>query len=292
MKTTPTYKAVHLYKSPIFNVYSIEKYRLAVILGKMYFSVVAVEPATSKCVLWEHYEVFNADSPAQAVEAIKGLVSQHFCLNAGFWNSVSVAVSSDQFCFVPSAYFDESSKADYLRLNAHLENLQSVESMFLSHADAYHVFAIDERIRNFWQMVYPQKTIKFSHQIASFLLSLQQIPSIQNDQYLHLLLQDGGFYAIHFKKNQFDFANWFKFGTVQDFLYYVLLLVEQLGLDARSAQVWLYGNISKKSDLYAHLSQYLDKVQFGTTMPKIELGTDWENLPVQQVFGTLGLLAV
>ena len=70
------------------------------------------------------------------------------------------------------------------------------------------------------------------------------------------------FEMIVLKKGRFHLYNTFEYFTKEDFIYFVLFVVEQLKLNPETLTVNLTGHIVKDDDLYQLLYTYIRHVEF------------------------------
>ena len=89
---------------------------------------------------------------------------------------------------------------------------------------------------------------------------------------------------VHFDKT-LQFYNSFSFETPEDFLYYILFVLEQIPVDLELS-VLIYGDIAASDDIYKICKAYLKNVQIGTYQNN-HIASDLKNIPVQNYISLL-----
>ena len=75
-------------------------------------------------------------------------------------------------------------------------------------------------------------------------------------------VRDDSFDMVYFKDSKLVFYNLFRFRTKEDFIYFLLASVEQLGLNPETAEVVLSGMIEKDSGIFDMISRYIRSAGF------------------------------
>ena len=75
-----------------------------------------------------------------------------------------------------------------------------------------------------------------------------------HEQHIEVLATDG---------QNLQFYNSFKYDTETDFVYYILSVAEQLGMESNQIQIMLFGDITNKDGAFEMLKKYAARVQFG-----------------------------
>ena len=71
------------------------------------------------------------------------------------------------------------------------------------------------------------------------------------------------FEVIHAPNGQLKFFNSFQYQSKEDFIYYLLYVMEQLKLDREQSKIILVGEIEKDSAIFKLLYTYINEVTFG-----------------------------
>ena len=83
-----------------------------------------------------------------------------------------------------------------------------------------------------------------------------------------------------------EFANFFKFKTTDDFLYYVMLVLKQFDLDPEITDVYLSGHFTAEAEFYAKLYRYVRNLHYANPAKQVNLKKD---IAQHQIFDLYGL---
>ena len=79
------------------------------------------------------------------------------------------------------------------------------------------------------------------------------------------------------------FCNKFFFKTDEDFLYYIFLVMDELGL-GQTTTIKIYGELNAHSPKFAGLKKYFPNVFFGQRPSNIQFGYVFDELPEHNYF--------
>lgn len=156
---------------------------------------------------------------------------------------------------VPLPLFDTKQKSLYLGFNQPFVENRKIIFDTLKTTEAVNVYYIPnlvvEKVRDFW----PNAII--SHFSSSLIecLSLNYKNKIENDT-LFLHVNDNSYYLTGFKNNKLLYHNAFLFNTKEDFIFFLLAAIEQLGYNPETVKLIFLGEIEKTDEIYQMLHQY------------------------------------
>ncbi len=162
---------------------------------------------------------------------------------------------------VPSPLFNEKQKSLFLGFNQPFVENHRIVYDTLKHTDAVNVYYLPnpvvEKVRDFW----PNADI--SHLSSSLIecLSLGFKNKIENDTlFLHANRND--YHLVSFKNNKLFYYNVFRYRTKEDFIYFVLAAMEQLGYNPETTDLILLGEIDKSDEIFQMIHQYTGVYRF------------------------------
>jgi len=79
---------------------------------------------------------------------------------------------------------------------------------------------------------------------------------------LFVNLRDDCFDLVYFKENKLHFYNAFDFLTKEDFIYFLLISIDQLMLNPEDVKLIMLGDIGKTDDTYSMIHQYIKNYTF------------------------------
>lgn len=173
------------------------------------------------------------------------------------YQSLSLGLVNNRYTLVPKGIFDASALKSYLQFNLGVgigsPNYSTVES-----ANAQLVY--DEANVVLEQIKYSLPGIKVSHSGKSLLEAFAQ-EKMESKTNLFVHVQDGRFDVACYKEKQLNFFNSFDFKTTEDFIYFLLYVMEQLNLDRESCPVFFCGEVVEKSAIYELVFKYIRNVE-------------------------------
>jgi len=131
----------------------------------------------------------------------------------------------------------------------------------LPNLDAIGVYGVPGELVKFFQRFFPGSSL---HHTASALIESLLIDNKNRDEKETVF--------THVKKNSFDIAvlkgrklllfNTFTYQTKEDFAYFLIYVIEQLGLNPEKTGLELSGDVLKISDIYDITFKYVRNVGF------------------------------
>jgi hypothetical protein len=216
----------------------------------------------------------ESSSPEKILMPIKAIFEENEILQHNHFKKVFVNYANTLSTLVPKVFFDSNKK------NLYLENTVKIfPSDFISHdelstMDAVLVYIPFINVNNFLF----SKFGSFEYQHASSLLidSLLNSKTFpKNKEAVTVNVYSSHFEAIVWNGKELIFYNSFSFKTADDFIYYLLFIYEQLGLDTDTVQTYCMGEIEKESALFKIAYQYIRHVSF---LHFNELSSDFKSL--------------
>ena len=150
---------------------------------------------------------------------------------------------------------------DYFAFNQDI--LESEEILFskIQRADAWSLYPVPSMVVRFFREQFP--ALHIFHQSVPFINSLLQIQrngSSGNQIFVHLYGNLFDIVVIHGKS--LKLYNSFSYKHVNDLLYFVLYIFDQLKLPPKGTPVTLSGKITRQSSFYENLKRYVKKPVF------------------------------
>jgi len=163
--------------------------------------------------------------------------------------AIKASVHTSKFIFIPDEWFDEQNLSVYAKF------LGSEAKIYTKHHDNLGfntLFCLDDQLKD----KLPENTSFYPQ--SSPLLALTS--NLSNDA----LLMDftaSSFNVLLIKDHKVHFQNHYQSETAEEFNYFLLLIIEQLGLH-ESVPVYLQGIINEDDDYYNTLLKYFNNLYF------------------------------
>ena len=214
------------------------------------------------------FEQFSFNKAEDWVNALRNLEkilpSKEYQENSG----MQVGISNQLYTLVPQALFDEDELKTYLSFNHPIEDSSQFKFHFtkLESVEAVAVFAIPRSMEFMLKAkLPPYQLIHFSSPIIES-LGIEKMK--QNELLIHV--QTDQFEIVHAPNGKLKFFNSFQYQSKEDFIYYLLYVMEQLKLEQESTKLILVGEIEKESAIYKLLYTYINEVAFGQKASNVE----------------------
>lgn len=260
------FKQIQSVKDDAFNVDSIPDYTLAMQVGNKSFRFCILDTRANKCLWLEDYSFSSILFTEQLLDQLNLIFDEHMVLQAGFWENIFLSFQNQQFTLIPEAVFKPEQAADYLQLTADTVS-EPLDVNFYKHATSgmVNVFAAQRKIADWFKAVYLNKHINFIHHTSAFIEGLKQENTSTAKPFrgLSILIEESYLTIAMVNGQQLEFCNTYLYTSVSDFVYYVMLVMQELKLDPETCKVILYGGISHDSAIFNTLYKYIRNVNFG-----------------------------
>ena len=158
------------------------------------------------------------------------------------FKSIKVAFADSNYSFVPSAYYKEASKADYLKYNVQLLGEDQITADFIEEIDLYQVYIPLMHYHN----VILDLVEEFDYQHFTNSLIVKSKPkSYNNIQKFNVFISESTLDIVAFEGLKFKLCNTFTYDTDYDLAYYILFAVEGLNFDQRKMQLNIYHDLDE-----------------------------------------------
>lgn len=259
------YQLIQRITDESFDAEKLSSYALYLTYGKLQVRLAVLDLARNKFIYLEDYEVNHIFSPLQAAQVFREFFFAHPFLFKPDWKQIKVAVKNHSFTLIPATLFDPDAASDYLRLNCDIDLKQ--ESIFSYHhqnLEAVNIFTADYTFLRVWEELVPQKKVLYLHQTSGLISGLDHYGERTDQFKLFVYIEKNNLYLLIFKENKLQFCNLFQCQTPEDFLYYLIFVMQEHKLNPESDRVTVWGEISHDSVLFNLMRKYIRHVQFGS----------------------------
>jgi hypothetical protein len=177
------------------------------------------------------------------------------------YSSVVIFYESLNTTLVPSPLYLNDEKKNFADFNFKSGSGLQVFSEKIRNLDSYIIYSVHEAILDFWAGVYPNHT-SFSHagRFIDLVLLFNKNTPLQKKVFINLRKSCVDI-AVP-EGNKLLFFNSFEFRTREDFIYYVIFVMEQLAINPAEAELMLTGFIEKNSPMFDILNKYVKTTLF------------------------------
>jgi hypothetical protein len=275
------FKLVQSVKDDEFNVDSIPDYTLSIQIGNESFRFCIVDTRAGKCLWLEDYSFSSILFTEQLLDQLNLIFDDHMVLQAGFWQNIFLSFQNLQYTLIPEAVFNPEQASDYIQLTTDTVS-EPLDVHFYKHTSSgmVNVFAAQRKTTDWFKAVYLNKPLSLIHHTSAFIEGLKQhnALAVKPVRGLSVLIDESNLTIALTNGQQLEYCNSFYYTSVQDFTYYVMLVMQELKLDPETCKLTLYGGISHDSAIFSTLYKYIRHVNFGIKPKHLDFGYKFDEV--------------
>jgi uncharacterized protein DUF3822 len=283
--TTKDYKLLKKIKEERFDVDQLHHYNLNLLLGNRDLQLSVIDKRDNRCLLVEDYIISSVNSYSRLIEVYEQIFDNHHLLKAGFWSSVKIAFKGNKFALVPASLFSPNTVFDYLKFNSKVSK-ENDELLYFRHlkTDAVNSFAVNKRVFNWLDTLYPGKQIGYIHQSSSLIEGvLSQLDNYPNDT-IFIYVDRFKLHIVTSKNKKLEYYNQFYIKQFSDYIKYIMTVMKGLNRDQLSTNVVLWGYLGKQSKHFNEFAKYIKNISFGDRPKFLKFGYLFDELQDHHYF--------
>ncbi|RLD39164.1 MAG: hypothetical protein DRI74_01705 [Bacteroidetes bacterium] len=239
--------------------------RLSIQLRLDGFSFAQIDSITNKVLLIEDYKVplmlgDEAVYQSEKVNLRLGDILAEKKISSKNFKSVHLTIDNSYFTLVPIALFDKENAIDYLNQLHRLPENFMVRTDKLSFLETQNVYAV--YAPSFYSLSDHFSTINLKHASTVFIQQMAILQKMRKGAAVYVEVATNSMHIIVFDNDKLLFSNTFLFKEKEDFIYFILLVYNQLNLKPESVPLLFSGNIDRSTALYAIAYQYIGNLEF------------------------------
>jgi len=262
------------------------KYNLSMLICMDRFSYVILDNENHLLALKSYLINANQKAPRKLDSVLQEIFLDDEVLKLPFQKK-TVGFINNKTTFVPNKLFAVEEVDTYL-INqvSSLENDQVfVDELELM--DAKNVYSFDQNIYFLPKSYLPNA--RFVHNATSVVKGFSFNQNENTGKKVCINVKESHLQIALFDNQELIFYNSFAFQNEQDFIYHVMLVFNQFGLNVDSNSVILSGQITKDSKIYRMLFRYINQIQFSKAPSAIQLGGNYHGIPTHFFFDLFSL---
>lgn len=274
MSTVATrHKLIKKIKDEKFDEEKLHRYVLLAQIGAKDFQTAVVDSDDDRLIFFEDYVFSEVNSQEDLQTAIQLLFESHEYLTAGFWKEVRISIKNTKFAQVPGALFLEEAASSYLTFNAALDaDKETVRTCKNSRTDAVTVYAVQKDMLAWLNRIYVNTTVHLVHQSAALIEGVLMHAKTKEPMPLFVYVDRFKLHILFVKGGQLIYYNQFLIKQFTDYVKYIMLVMNAMGLHQETSQVVLWGYIGKNSPHYQEFVKYVRNVSFGDRPKHLKFG--------------------
>lgn len=171
------------------------------------------------------------------------------------YRQVRISVASDFYTLIPEPLFQKGHEMHYLHQVAHVETGWSILTHHLPTENTVLVAALDKTYQTALSNYFTGAAI--FHPFSPLLAGCQRIAQHRTGMQLFANIRHHLLQMALFRDQHLIFTNQFPFHTTQDFVYFLMLVFDQFGLDPEETPLFLSGMLLEDSDIYRAIYRYV-----------------------------------
>ncbi len=284
METTTSFRTIYAAKDARFDVNLISQYHLHVMISAKVILVCVLDVEKTKYVLIEAIELEGKENKGHFVDELQALWLAHPYLEAGYWAKVKVSFFDSHFSMIPKKFHNKNTISHYYQLNNRFDpNSQTLFASECISQDAYLYFAVDSPIIDWLKTIYQNSLIVVNHH-NSFLIQ-SAVEAASGQDLLGIYAVSGVFTLFKILNGKLLYINTFLYRTPEDFVYFVLFVLTELGLKPSESEVKVWGVLPNHSQELRQLAAYVGRVEMGRKVTSMKMGYQFDELPESIFFG-------
>ncbi len=192
-------------------------------------------------------------------EKIQKIIEEDECLGLDY-QKINIGLANHKSVLVPDKLYDESQKVLYLSNQVALAEGDAVFNNDISTIEAKNVYAVKYSVNNFLSKLYPKA--KIIHASSALIQAYQDIAKTKSQTQFFANVKKGVFEIMVFDKEKLLLTNSFEYQTSTDFIYFIMLIYNQLKLDPETIPLNLSGLVLRDSEIYKMLYRYIRNINF------------------------------
>lgn len=192
-------------------------------------------------------------------ETLTNIFKKNTYINQNFVD-VKVGFISPYSTLVPNLIYKETAATSYLENSFRIPQQHYLLTDNVKSITCQNVFLAPINIYNFFQNKYSHAV--FYHVLTPLLVAWQE-KAIEFDKptvFINVIGQQ--FQLAAFDREKLLISNTYEYETAKDFIYYTLLVFDQLSLSVEDSKVFLSGEIMQASNIYKLLYRYIRAISF------------------------------
>ena len=263
---------LHIHE-PQYNPYNTDEYILRLTIGQDGAAYIVTDEADN-ILVWEAHPWETRVALSQLHKRLQSLVRQNTVLQSNFAKTI-VAITSPQTVLMPSAWFEPWDTRLYLSSNLGIDSTDQVAKHETYSAFANElIYALPQPLLFAISTCFPQ--VKLQHAHSAILEATRQVALRKQHLCVYTYTRLGSLTICVADGEQLLLLNKYSYQTTKDFLYFVLLVYQQLNLNTKHTPLILAGELMPDSEIFKALHIYIRHI-------------DWAERPANYTVGSLAL---
>lgn len=264
-----------------------EYYRLSIQLSQDGFSFCVFDPRQNKYIGLQSFKFTDAGNPSSLSRILEELIPEVALLKQPY-EDTRIIFENRVSTLIPEPLYDPGKQEAALSFNLDIATGSRIKSDRLTISESRNIWAIPSGVDDTLKRFFPGSVI---HHHSSVLIEsmLMQNKNNEGDNRIYIHVRKGWFDVLLFEGRRMLFYNTFDFRVREDFIYYIIYVIEQLGLNPETIRLILLGEIMKVSSLYDISYKYVRHIEFAPRNPGYDYSYVFRDIPGHYYLNLLNL---
>lgn len=264
-----------------------KSYHLSIQISLNGFSFSILETSRNKYIAIKNYHNTSGEHDNTDTNWIKQILREDEFLNREYKSTAALYAHCGS-TLIPDPLFKRDNLKDYFSFNHTLEESENILYNKIRRIDAWCVYTVPLDLTKLLEGQFPG--IKIFHHSVPFIHTILQDKNINQELPCVFINLHGSFFDIAVtKKDSLSHYNCFPYKHVNDLLYFILHVFEQMKLPQETTKVFLSGKVTRQSSFYENLRRYVKNLEFTRRSPLFKYSYTFEKLPEQSFNNLLNL---
>lgn len=237
---------------------------LVVTAGASVIQAVQLDISTNSILGLYEFALVEGDRMGDARSQLSDLIREQDIFQKPYRHE-TIAFEYPYVTLVPGALFDERNIRTYLSACFHLPQEQVFMADKLDPLDIRIAYSLPETAATQIRQAFPGSAIR--HYATPLLSGMAQQAKSQSGRGLFCHFRGNQFDLVAFEDGKLLFFNTFEFNNKEEFLYYVLFVLEQLGLNASEQEMLVSGDVEPDREPLLFARDFLKSVPVWKGLP-------------------------
>lgn len=259
-----------------YNKSKSNQYKLYVELSNNGLKHTILDTQSNTFIGIEEYRFTDIYNDYSLVEPLKEIISHNETYQNEF-KAITVAFVNNRSTLIPNAIFNADKLTNYHQFNFSKQEEDQFYADTLINLSAHNIYSIPDFITAAFSSL---KNIQFKH-FSSALIESSLIEA-KREKALSLInvhILPSSFQVVVIKNQKLELYNSFNYQSSEDFIYYLLFVLDQLNINNEEAIIKLTGEVEMNSVIYTILYKYIQTLKFGERPENLKFSYIFEETP-------------
>ncbi|MFU8842292.1 MAG: DUF3822 family protein [Bacteroidales bacterium] len=224
-------------------------------------------------------------SPESSIGTFSTYIRNHPWLRLPY-SEIRIFYEAVKTTLVPSPLFLEDHKENFAQFNFASDINHQVLSDKIRNLDAYIVYEVHKAFSDLWADFFPAHTLNcHAGRLIDLVMLMNKNSPFQKRVFINVRKSYVDI-AVH-EGNKLLFFNSFAFRTREDFIYYVIFVMEQLAIHPEETEWMLSGFIDRDTPMFDILYKYVKNIRFLSGSDAFKYSYHFDEIPEHYFFNLI-----